>query len=861
MRENGLGVHNVNYDMHLDSGVQSETEKPRSEQPSLTSDHSGRSSAKMLGDLEITPLPAEPHLHQQEVPISSPVSSTLAPSDLPTWRRDSVFSLGGYHEPHPAPALSQVGSTCLHISPPPSLDMPAQPSMDSTNQEESKVDDTDSRPENRQDRMEVLESGMKTQRFQAEGSSSSEACPDKGTAGGSIEKTRPLHLPSRHRELVESKNQKPLRLELAPFVHDKMRIEATTLLEAPTRVLQPDRDTAIVEAATASPKRSQKRPKISARNTLASTKEVVRKDDGYSLSSKCCSASIPGDTQEIYGRGILRMQAHGPRQVYFMTFLPDVSHHPPMASSAESPFHDESSENKSSKPGVQKEHRKRILSPGCDDGEAWSNRSSPSFSPSLAPSSQSGRSSAKPKTSRRVRWSPEEKKLLRELKRDGSRPWSEVTRLFLDKYPGRKPGAIQVYWSNILSSNHRPTRQEISAFRTSGERKEKPKLNDHLTKTERDYCIVRQRGQESICIYHPAPLSQRLGLATEDRSSRAFRTPGTSSYYARPRCHSVPASKLSVFKANTKYHPARKVNDFLLEATRERVTDSNATLFSTQGESIYGDQIALVAEILQVLRDFNTIRNLLATYYSTSQASIIPSQLILSALPSLSESVLSLSNGEGEGNDQLSRLAEEVLISTSSQINVTALMSPSEFMHLYTGENLRLEFLGVVFSVAARSCLIGLAQEGEQLDAFARDLYCCSTNCLRLARELTPLNDMLVWLGQDHLMLTACIEGDSSEDTWCCLGDLYADILGFGVNRDAFNTIDTPLFLTECRRKVFAKAYHTDKYLATLFDRPPRLLKRHADSKLPLDLADSEILASPSGIAKARSSLSPDGWN
>ncbi|KAJ5239537.1 hypothetical protein N7468_004156 [Penicillium chermesinum] len=690
MRENGLGVHNVNYDMHLDSGVQSETEKPRSEQPSLTSGCCDR-------DLVVPLL----FLTLSEVPISSPVSSTLAPSDLPTWRRDSVFSLGGYHEPHPAPALSQVGSTCLHISPPPSLDMPAQPSMDSTNQEESKVDDTDSRPENRQDRMEVLESGMKTQRFQAEGSSSSEACPDKGTAGGSIEKTQTPASPSRHRELVESKNQKPLRLELAPFVHDKMRslggrkdykplawlsllVEATTLLEAPTRVLQPDRDTAIVEAATAVTRIAENGPRSS------------RKDDGYSLSSKCCSASIPGDTQEIYGRGILRMQAHGPRQVYFMTFLPDVSHHPPMASSAESPFHDESSENKSSKPGVQKEHRKRILSPGCDDGEAWSNRSSPSFSPSLAPSSQSGRSSAKPKTSRRVRWSPEEKKLLRELKRDGSRPWSE-------------------------------------------------------------------RGQESICIYHPAPLSQRLGLATEDRSSRAFRTPGTSSYYARPRCHSVPASKLSVFKANTKYHPARKVNDFLLEATRERVTDSNATLFSTQGESIYGDQIALVAEILQVLRDFNTIRNLLATYYSTSQASIIPSQLILSALPSLSESVLSLSNGEGEGNDQLSRLAEEVLISTSSQINVTALMSPSEFMHLYTGENLRLEFLGVVFSVAARSCLIGLAQEGEQLDAFARDLYCCSTNCLRLARELTPLNDMLVWLGQDHLMLTACIEGDSSK--------------------------------------------------------------------------------------------------
>ncbi|KAJ6160274.1 hypothetical protein N7470_004882 [Penicillium chermesinum] len=227
MRENGLAVHDVNYDMHIDSGVQSETEIPQSEQPSLTSDYPGRSPARMLGDLEITPLPAEPHLHQQ-VPISSPVSSTIAPSDLPRWRRDSVFSLGGYHEPRPAPALSQVGSTCLHVSPPPSLDMPAQPRMDSTNQEESKVDDNDSRPENRQDRVEVVEGGMTTQSAQAEGSSSSEPCPGKGSGGGSIEK-----------------GQDP------PLAWSSLLIEATTLLETPTRVLQPDRDAAIVEAATA----------------------------------------------------------------------------------------------------------------------------------------------------------------------------------------------------------------------------------------------------------------------------------------------------------------------------------------------------------------------------------------------------------------------------------------------------------------------------------------------------------------------------------------------------------------------------------------------------------------------------------
>lgn len=99
------------------------------------------------------------------------------------------------------------------------------------------------------------------------------------------------------------------------------------------------------------------------------------------------------------------------------------------------------------------------------------------------------------------------------------------------------------------------------------------------------------------------------------------------------------------------------------------------------------------------------------------------------------------------------------------------------------------------------------------------------------------------------------------ERTWRRLGDLYSDILALGVYRESFNAVDCPFFLTECRRKVFAKAYHTDKFLATLFDRPPRLLKRHSDSILPLDLADAEILADSAELTEARDKLTPDGWN
>ncbi|KAF9889997.1 hypothetical protein FE257_006677 [Aspergillus nanangensis] len=49
-------------------------------------------------------------------------------------------------------------------------------------------------------------------------------------------------------------------------------------------------------------------------------------------------------------------------------------------------------------------------------------------------------------------WSSEEVDLLLRLRRDEKRPWSEVTRLFSDQFPGRNQGSIQVFWSTNLKS-------------------------------------------------------------------------------------------------------------------------------------------------------------------------------------------------------------------------------------------------------------------------------------------------------------------------------------------------------------------------------------------------------------------------
>lgn len=46
-------------------------------------------------------------------------------------------------------------------------------------------------------------------------------------------------------------------------------------------------------------------------------------------SSEVDFLTSPGETQEIFGRGIIRIQPHGQRHAYFLTFLPDAVNHPP----------------------------------------------------------------------------------------------------------------------------------------------------------------------------------------------------------------------------------------------------------------------------------------------------------------------------------------------------------------------------------------------------------------------------------------------------------------------------------------------------------------------------------------------------
>lgn len=75
------------------------------------------------------------------------------------------------------------------------------------------------------------------------------------------------------------------------------------------------------------------------------------------------------------------------------------------------------------------------------------------------------------------------------------------------------------------------------------------------------------------------------------------------------------------------------------------------------------------------------------------------------------------------------------------------------------------------------------------------------------------------------------------------------------------NTVveNTPFMVAEIR--MFVASFIIDKQVATLIGRPPRLSRRYASVKLPLDLSDNEIMLKGDELQEKISKLDADGWN
>jgi hypothetical protein len=295
----------------------------------------------------------------------------------------------------------------------------------------------------------------------------------------------------------------------------------------------------------------------------------------------------------------------------------------------------------------------------------------------------------------------------------------------------------------------------------------------------------RRRNIDSECWYHPAPLT---------RPSKRIRTSSLeeSEVDLTEMNVQAPSSVATVSLEADTYRTAGVEDNGHLLSVSESNTTSPATLpllslqsledtstqsvlstamYDDRGNETLQEDLLSIAYILDQLHHCGTIRKLLVEYYRMSEVATVPGHLVLpviSDLERIHEDILHqrATTSVTDSRVAISRTAHRILCATTSRTIVTSSTTLGEFLSFYSGPNLRVESIGLLFTVAARASRLGLAPDDWDSHDFVHIMLQCSARCLRLARELaTEMSDVIVWLSYENLRITTSIQGYSSKYT------------------------------------------------------------------------------------------------
>ncbi|GAB1193639.1 hypothetical protein APSETT444_002860 [Aspergillus pseudonomiae] len=174
--------------------------------------------------------------------------------------------------------------------------------------------------------------------------------------------------------------------------------------------------------------------------------------------------------------------------------------------------------------------------------------------------------------------------------------------------------------------------------------------------------------------------------------------------------------------------------------------------------------IQRTAEILRCLQDFPTIEQLVCEYYGLSKAAVIPS-LVLNALPSIQITI-----DEAQLHKSPPEQVARVLQNTKHVLPISSTTTGSHFHELFTGSNLRLEIFGVLYAIAGRLSIFGLAHDRfprlngmAARERFSRKMLAASDAVLQICQIIAPVNDLTIWMLYEILLLSKVADGDTSE--------------------------------------------------------------------------------------------------
>lgn len=183
----------------------------------------------------------------------------------------------------------------------------------------------------------------------------------------------------------------------------------------------------------------------------------------------------------------------------------------------------------------------------------------------------------------------------------------------------------------------------------------------------------------------------------------------------------------------------------------------------------YEAHLATMKEIVSQLRYLPVIDKCLHQYYSSKHNALVPKSVVLLLVETLRADLISSGHILREGEDRVelgnvSEISKTVLLSSSTEVVITPSLDLHGFVALFCSANLRVETIGLLYTMAARASACCIDRDENKDDAFFQDMVWYSTLTLRLARDLAPQStDVIIWLANENAHLRSFLEGDASE--------------------------------------------------------------------------------------------------
>lgn len=174
---------------------------------------------------------------------------------------------------------------------------------------------------------------------------------------------------------------------------------------------------------------------------------------------------------------------------------------------------------------------------------------------------------------------------------------------------------------------------------------------------------------------------------------------------------------------------------------------------------------SLQSQLLKLLSAFDLYERLIENYYQRGLFTIIPAPLILNALRFARKY---LENNEDTTNPKQRNLYRKICQNTAKPLQISATATAEEFYQSFTGENLRWEFVGVIFALAGLS-VINITHDSEDLalrfgdgealsvESFSAQMVAASNEAIEMSRQHDKVNDIMIWLEYTHCVLISMV--------------------------------------------------------------------------------------------------------